>query len=244
MRSVPVTIMNSRTLRDQHTDMAAAAAHVSTTSAVERREDDVGGSTPQRRVNWRRSVRRTRWWDLFLLGAVLAVLGSVIVFVRASGLRIQHTGSLPMGLYRDVPHARPARGAIGVWCLPIGTARWARARGYIGPGPCPGNIEPLGKVIMAREDDTVRLSGDGIMVNGAAVPNSRPVARDSRGRPLTPVPSGTYVLQHGQVWLGSPYTDRSFDSRYFGPVPDAMLVSVVRPVWTVPLAGSSESARR
>ena len=149
-----------------------------------------------------------------------------------------------MGLYREAPHARPVRGAIGVWCLPIGIARWARARGYIGPGRCPGNIEPLGKVIMAREGDTVRLSADGITVNGVAVPNSRLVARDSRGRPIAPTPFGTYVLQRGQVWLGSPYTNRSFDSRYYGPVPEIMLQAVVTPVWTIPLAGSATPAAR
>lgn len=237
--------MNSRTPRDQHTDMAAAATRVSTTSAVERPEDDVDGSTSWRRVNWRRFIHRTKRQDLLLLGVVLAMLGCVVVSVRASGLRIQHTGSLPIGLYREVPHARAVRGAIGVWCLPIGTARWARARGYIGPGGCPGNIEPLGKVVMAREGDTVRLAAAGITVNGVAVPNSRPVARDSRGRPITPAPFGTYVLQRRQVWLGSPYTNRSFDSRYYGPVPATMLLSVVRPVWTLPFHGSArDSARR
>lgn len=190
-------------------------------------------------LNWRRFAHGAGRRDLLLLGAVLALLAGVAVSVRASGLRIQHTGSLPVGLYRDVPGAHLVRGAIGVWCLPIETAQWARARGYVGQGPCPGDIEPLGKVVMALEGDTVRLSADGITVNGVAVPNSQPVARDRRGRPIAPVPFGVYVLHPGQVWLGSPYTNRSFDSRYYGPVPAAMLQSIVRPVWTFPLAESS-----
>lgn len=191
---------------------------------------------------FRRGLQRTGRRDLMLLGGVLGLLACGAILVAESGLRIQHTGSLPMGLYRDVPGGSPTRGAIGVWCLPINVARWARSRRYIGPGPCPGDIEPLGKVVMAREGDTVRLSPNGITVNGVTVPNSRPAARDSRGRALVPARLGTYVLGHGEVWLGSPYTDRSFDSRYFGPVPDTMLLSVVRPVWTLPFRGSAQDS--
>lgn len=194
---------------------------------------------------WRpRAFRGAKTHDLILLGGILGLLACVAILVSRSGLHIQHTGSLPMGLYRDVSGRTPVRGAIGVWCLPTDVAQWARARGYIGPGRCPGNAEPLGKMVMAREGDTVRLSADGITVNGGAVPNSRPAARDSHGRPLAPAPLGTYVLRRREVWLGSPYTNRSFDSRYFGPIPDTMLLSIVRPVWTVPLADSSGSARR
>lgn len=173
---------------------------------------------------------------------MLVVLACGAVAVSRSGLRIQHTGSLPMGLYRDVGSASPVRGAIGVWCLPLGVAQWARARGYIGGGSCPGNVEPLGKVVLAAVGDTVTLSADGITVNGVAIPNSRPAARDSRGRLLTPASFGTYILRRGEVWIGSPYTDRSFDSRYFGPVPDTMLLSVVRPVWTLPSHGSAQDS--
>jgi type IV secretory pathway protease TraF len=35
----------------------------------------------------------------------------------------------------------------------------------------------------------------------------------------------------GQVWLLSGHDSRSFDSRYFGPVPVANVQGVARPVW-------------
>jgi len=43
---------------------------------------------------------------------------------------------------------------------------------------------------------------------------------------------GTYVLRAGQVWLWSPFSSASWDSRYFGPIGAAGLVSLVTPVWT------------
>jgi len=182
-----------------------------------------------------RSLRRS----LGQLGVLLAILAAIVRLVHASGLRFQHTGSLPRGIYRTT-HGMLVRGAIGMWCLPANVGVWARARGYLLQGSCPGGVEPIGKVVLGIERDTIRFMPAGLMVNGRPVPNSRPRLHDSRGRPLAPIGYGTYVLQEGEVWLGSPYTPLSFDSRYFGPVSNTALVSLVVPVWTtVPVVGSS-----
>jgi conjugative transfer signal peptidase TraF len=178
-----------------------------------------------RSVGVRRSLGR--------LVGVLAGLGAVAVGVQASGLRVQHTGSLPRGLYRTV-RGPLVRGAIGMWCLPEVTARWARARGYLHGGGCPGDAEPVGKVVLAVAGDTVGLDVDGVRLNGRAVHGTGLVARDARGRMMSHAAFGVYVLPPGWVWLWSPYTERSFDSRYFGPVPTGALVSLVRPVWIAP----------
>jgi len=85
-------------------------------------------------------------------------------------------------------------------------------------------------MVLAVAGDTVRLDHNGVTINGRQAPNTRPLARDAAGRRLTPAPYGTYVLRDGQAWLWSPYSYRSFDSRYFGPVPRRGLVSVLRPV--------------
>lgn len=183
---------------------------------------------------WRRAARRARRRDFVALAVALAVIGGVVLAFRHSGLRFQHTGSLPRGIYRDVagPSARLERGATAVWCLPQATARWARERGYLNRGDCSGHAEPLGKVVLAIAGDTVDLSADGVRLNAAAVRRTALPTRDLHGRPTPHAPFGRYVLASGEVWLWSPYTTRSFDSRVFGPVPVSALVAVVRPVWT------------
>lgn len=174
-----------------------------------------------------RSLQRS----LVELGILLASLAVIVRLVHAGGLRFQHTGSLPRGIYRTV-HGVPTRGAIGMWCLPPDVGTWARARGYLLQGSCPGGTEPIGKVVLGIGHDTIGFTTEGITVNGKPVPNSRPRLHDSRGCPLAPIRYGTYVLEEGEVWLGSPYTPLSFDSRYFGPVSTTALVSLVVPIWT------------
>ncbi len=72
--------------------------------------------------------------------------------------------------------------------------------------------------MLAAEGDTVRFATAGVVLNGRTVPNSRPLPSDAVGRPLPPARFGAYVLAAGEVWLWSPYTPRSFDSRYYGPL--------------------------
>lgn len=194
---------------------------------------------------WRRLTTRissrSGQRDLLRLALVLAALAGVWGAIKGLGLRLQHTGSLPLGVYRDINDTPLVRGAVGVWCLPRETARWAVARGYLGRGRCVGGAEPLGKVVLAVTGDSVALTAQGLTFNSRAVPNSAPILNDSHGRRITPAPYGMYVIGPGKVWLWSPYTSRSFDSRYFGPVPITALISLVRPVWTTSLPVSQPS---
>ena len=43
---------------------------------------------------------------------------------------------------------------------------------------------------------------------------------------------GSHVLRAGEVWLYAGATERSWDARYYGPVPDSLLRGVLRPLWT------------
>jgi type IV secretory pathway protease TraF len=45
-------------------------------------------------------------------------------------------------------------------------------------------------------------------------------------------PWGEHKLATGELWLHSPYHRSAYDSRYFGPVQDSTVVSVLRPVLT------------
>src|SRR6266851_977069 len=97
-------------------------------------------------------------------------LGSPVVLLAAgwiAGLRLNLTGSLPVGLYLAVG-AASARGALVLVCLPPQVAAFARARGYVPRGgACPGGVVPIGKPIVAMPGDTVTVTPTGMLVNGA-----------------------------------------------------------------------------
>lgn len=177
----------------------------------------------------------TRRFPIVLaLGVTLT--GLLLLGAGATGLRVNATASMPRGLWRVAPAAGPIpRGAIVSLCLPQGPLlRLALRRGYLGAGPCPGGAEPLLKPVAAIAGDVVRVTAAGIAVNGTLLPNSAALKQDSAGRPLRPVPPGTWRVAPGAVWLVSTYAARSFDSRYFGPVPVSAVHGTARPVWVFP----------
>lgn len=149
-----------------------------------------------------------------------------------AGLRLNLTGSLPVGVYL-VSHGSPGRGATVLACLPPGVAEFAKARGYVPQGgSCRGGLVPVGKVVWALPRDTVTVTPTGLLVNGTPVPNSQPLFSDRKGRPLPRLAVGRYVVGLGQLWALSSYSRFSFDSRYFGPVEANHVSAIVGPLWT------------
>jgi conjugative transfer signal peptidase TraF len=155
---------------------------------------------------------------------------------QITGLRINTTASMPVGLWRVAQlDATLHRGEVVTVCPPdTAPIRLAAERGYIATGYCSGAYEPLLKPIGATSGDLVTVAASGVRVNGEPVPDTAQIARDSVGRPLQPLPEGDYRVVPGEVWLLSNYDRRSFDSRYFGPVPTSNVLGVAHPVWVLP----------
>jgi conjugative transfer signal peptidase TraF len=135
------------------------------------------------------------------------------------------------GVYRVVD-APPVRGELVLACLPATVARAGLARGYLQRGDCPGGAEPVAKVIGALQGDVVELEPEWVAVNGSHFANSRTAARDSAGRPLGHVLSGARRVDAGEVWLFGFNNVRSWDARYFGPVPLANVRGALAPLVT------------
>ena len=152
--------------------------------------------------------------------------------IAASGLRVNFTPSVPMGLYRltSIPTTGVSRGMLVAACPPPDAAELGRRRGYVAVGPCPENVEPLLKTVVAVEGDVVAVSSRGVAVNNCFLPDSAPLSTDRMGRPLTPWSAIVYRLRRGQAWL---YGDnvRSWDSRYWGPVATPTLLSTALPLF-------------
>ena len=173
------------------------------------------------------------WAARWLLATAVVVLVGATVAI-ALGLRINLTGSLPVGMYRATHLGdRPvARGDLVLACLPPGAARLARERGYVPRGlTCAGDLAPVGKVVVALAGDTVSLGDGGLTVNGIVIPESRPLARDSRGRPLPSPRVDSHTVAPNGVWLLAP-SPRSFDSRYVGEMDVSDVVGRIAPLWT------------
>jgi conjugative transfer signal peptidase TraF len=174
-------------------------------------------------MHWWRASRPV-WW----LGSPLALLAAGWF----AGLRLNLTGSLPVGLYLE-SRASPVRGAIVLACLPPEVAAFARERGYVPRGGnCPDGALPVGKVVLAIAGDTVAVTPTGLLVNGAPVPNSQPLEADRKGRPLPRLLMGTYVVSPGELWVLSSYSRLSFDSRYFGAIQASQVRARLRRLWT------------
>ena len=172
-----------------------------------------------------RRVSRLTWW---LCGTLALFAGGWL-----AGLRLNLTGSMPVGIYATARDA-PTRGSIVLACLPLDVAMFAKVRGYVPHGgSCPSGLLPVGKPVFALPGDTVVVTTSELLVNGVPAPNSEPLSRDTKGRPLPRPQPGRYVVEAEELWLVSAYSPFSFDSRYFGPINADQVRAHVRVLWTV-----------
>ncbi|NSZ66487.1 conjugative transfer signal peptidase TraF (plasmid) [Agrobacterium tumefaciens] len=166
---------------------------------------------------------------LFLTGAAV-IISTLAAAAFTGGYRLNLTPSEPLGLWRIEKLQRPV--AIGdlVFLCPPTTAVFAEAwrRGYLRRGLCPDGLAPLVKTVAALPGQRVDIS-DHVHIDGRSVPASSLRAADGEGRALMSDPGGVVPPHH--LFLHSSFAS-SYDSRYFGPVPDSGLLGLARPVFT------------
>jgi len=166
-------------------------------------------------------------WILTASTAALLLIGA------QAGLRLNTSISAPKGLWyaSKLAEADIKRGMLVEVCPPDHPAVLALRDGrHLLPGSCALGVAAFLKPVAAVAGDIVRIRrGVPVHVNGQALAHT---AASSR---LPAWPDGEYVVEEGTLWLLSSYSDNSFDSRYFGPVP----VSHVR-AKAVPLLTSDE----
>lgn len=163
---------------------------------------------------------------LLALGTAAGVLAIV---ARALGLWLNLSPSLPIGIYRSV-RGPIVRGSIVVVCLPESVAVFARHRGYLGAGTCPGGVEPLGKTVAAVAGDTIEAGAECVRINQRCMPHSGALVWDSKSRTLRPFSREPFTLVHDELFLLSTLRPSSFDSRYFGSVRANEVRALVWPI--------------
>jgi conjugative transfer signal peptidase TraF len=82
------------------------------------------------------------------------------------------------------------------------------------------------------KDDTVTVSEEGVRVNDELLPLSAPFRTDAAGRPMPRFRADRYPLGEAELLLMSDVSGTSFDGRYFGPIHESQIRTVIRPVVT------------
>lgn len=174
--------------------------------------------------------RKSDRWRLWPV--TLAAIGLLLAAnAGRSSLRFNWTASAAVGLYRQQP-LQLTRGGFVSACLPDRIMAIGRTRGYIPRGDCPDGTSPVLKVLAGLPGDGISLRRAFTVVNGKRVSEAPLRASDAAGRPLDHFPLGEHTVPEGHVWLLGADPTRSWDSRYFGPVPIESLVGSARPLLT------------
>nr|WP_245262813.1 conjugative transfer signal peptidase TraF [Ensifer sp. BR816] len=166
-----------------------------------------------------------------ILAAAAIITGVVLSAAVFGGFRLNLTPSEPLGLWRiEAPSRAIAVGDLVFVCPPMTPViEEARRRSYLARGLCQGGVAPLIKAVAALPRQRVEI-GDAVRIDGKLLPSSRLRRTDGAGRSLKPFAGG--IVPAGMLYLHSPFAS-SYDSRYFGPVPETGLLGLARPVLTV-----------
>ncbi|ATN37842.1 conjugative transfer signal peptidase TraF (plasmid) [Rhizobium sp. ACO-34A] len=167
---------------------------------------------------------------VLLLTGTAVIMSTVVATAFAGGYRLNLTPSEPLGLWRIEKIKRPVTVGDLVFVCPPMTAVFGEAqrRGYLRPGLCAGGVAPLIKTAAALPGQHVYIT-DHVVVDGRSLPASAVRKMDGEGRALLPDPGGIVPPHH--LFLHSSFAS-SYDSRYFGPVPDTGLLGLAQPVLT------------
>ena len=177
-----------------------------------------------------RAVARLR--SLFVLLGAWALI--VLFLWTGFGVVFNYTHSAPFGLYREQFDSEAGIHDPAPYVFFCPDRRWTSMRGepnYRDPmRTCPDGLSPLIKPVVAWPGDLVSVSANGISVNGQMLKNSAPIERDSKGQQLHTFAAGEYRVGPKELWVVSSFSPRSFDSRYFGPIPLKSVHSWLRPL--------------
>lgn len=164
--------------------------------------------------------------SLLFLGVSL-----LLVFAWYQGYRWNTSVSYPPGIYRlDKTPATLTIGDLVLFCPPDSPVlQTAVKRDYLKRGDCPGNFQPVIKKVMAEPGTHVSLQGV-VSLNGVPVKDATVRISDGSGRPLPQLPD--FIVPPGTFFLMSDHAPSvSFDSRYYGSVPQKNILGHIHPVW-------------
>jgi conjugative transfer signal peptidase TraF len=175
---------------------------------------------------------RSFLWALFTI-LFLLTLGEVSYFW---GYRVNFTSSVPPGIWKCEKSAEPLKRGDYV-CVDTAALicerpemKEAHKRGYFAYTLFLRSPFDLLKEIGALPGDLVDYDPtvQRVVINGEIQAAGVWMSADSKGR-VMPRPRFPYRVPSGEYWLSS--SERGFDSRYFGSVPEKCIKSRMVPVF-------------
>lgn len=154
-------------------------------------------------------------------GVAIASVGVAAIATFPVKLLYNPSPSAPVGFYTIKCRHGFALGDFVAAKLPDEAEQLAAERGYL------PNKTPVLKTISAVSGDEICIYSVSVLINGDPVATVQKT--DSLGR-LMPVKQGCYQLQPGEYFLLSTAIENSFDSRYFGPVDEDLILGVATPL--------------
>ncbi len=158
--------------------------------------------------------------------------------IKHCGYVINYTGSMPYGLYKETPlklHSVKI-GMDVLICVPDKAVKDGISKGYIkSSDACANGGEAIIKKVIAISGDQVSIGDNKITVKhqGETKSYPAPIQKVSlSGQPVTGwATQKTYMLKD-QVWAYGAYEYQySWDSRYFGAVPESHILYQLTPIW-------------
>jgi len=171
-----------------------------------------------------------RCGPVVICSASILLFAAVVAGAGIGGYRINLTPSEPLGLWRIEAFSRPVQAGDLVFICPPRTTVFEQAlhRGYLRRGLCDGGVAPLIKMVAALPGQHVEITHH-VVIDGQPIEASTVREKDGEGRELPPDPGG--IVPSGHLFLHSSFAS-SYDSRYFGPVPDSGLLGLALPILT------------
>lgn len=130
------------------------------------------------------------------------------------------TASVPKGFYRVYAVKGLHRGDMVLMTTPASVRVLADHRRYL-----PKSV-PMIKTVAALPGDEICAVGMTILINGRSVAIRQ--SHDGQGRPM-PQWDGCRTLNPGEFFPLNPASPHSFDGRYFGAVPTALIRGQLEP---------------
>ena len=159
--------------------------------------------------------------------AATAIGAGAIIFASANSFKPVITynvsASAPLGWYKIDSAASINRGDYVLTYLPASARKLASERGYL-----PSNI-PLLKQIFATEGDPVCINHREVLFGTEPVATALTIDRMGRRMPQLKF---CRELEKGEYFLLNLAHKGSYDSRYYGPVTDALVIGKAIPLWT------------
>lgn len=152
---------------------------------------------------------------ILLLGLSASFI-TVPFVAKQIGLRINTTESAPVGIWitRQQQEGSISRGSLVSICPPdLPVVRALLSTRPLYRGDCNTGSVDLLKPIAALPGDTVNMGSENVTINETELPNTTAL------RAELAYPKGEYIVSPDEVWVFSTYSQDSFDSRYYGPVP-------------------------